>query len=1061
MQTLSHLPSEIDSLILRKPQLANSLALKAYKALKAGGSESELAEAGLLLLQSHNAIGNFCEVVTHSPQVAQIFLNVGNWTGAAHTWLESAWAQTYLGNLDAAEAAISSANGFGLSTLPLNSQINKQIVWLQARIQRDHGNHTVATQSFEKLLKDFKGEKDAFNTARLLRELGHTHTLTVVKKAQPLLEEARILFEQLECPIDVALCDLWLAQMFRNLNDFPRARILIVNSRDVFLAQGHSFYTAWCDLGLGWVEWGMNHFEEALQDLDRARRYFLAAGADSEVSSCEINIAGIQLELSQFEEALPTLQHALKIAQVSGRRKKAAICLESMGWAYDRQGRYAQAVEQYLRAREEFAREHMIERMVMCDLFLGLTYFNLGQYTNALATLDHAITSAKKVGLPSYHAEAEMYRGQILLALRKTLASRRALSIASTLFTKAQQPVYVAFCQRLLAKTYHRNRQKALNYLASSRRVFQHAGQRIEAALCDLTKAELEIEWHENAKARRHLRKAREILQDIFPDMEWRIHYGLGKIALAQKHKREALHHYTDAAQKITMTSASQVLEEWSNNLSHTRQHVIANTLKLARGERAYGTALAVIESNKAQLFTQYVMQRDWRIHMYSEDRDGEEALEVRERELRHSLETLRIPFAVQIGQIQGELLRSSEGTNVAASEFAFKKIHALTQEYETIVARLRLRQHGLSGVPTLSAFSLEQFRNMAQARWGRDWAALDYYLVKDQLTIAYLDVETLDVQVTNLSRYDQFMLDQCTSTHPDLRELIYGGTIHGIPAPALGLTYLKELTRRLIPARILAAKKDLTLIVSPHGSLHQLPFHALMEDGHYLLERFPFVYTPSLQAFVQLSQASARLRENTNMLLCGLHEFGTCAPSLSHTLPEIQALKAEPIGNTTTLWQSDATRQGLLDWNRTGQLGDFDILHFATHAVLEPQAPHWSRILLQDDNLTVLDIMDLRLNASLVTLSACATALGPQSGGDEIVGLARAFFYAGARTLVSSLWSVDDESTQELMTEFYRNLKQDHSIADALRAAQLHLLEAGHAPFHWAAFGVIGKSWL
>jgi CHAT domain-containing protein len=101
-----------------------------------------------------------------------------------------------------------------------------------------------------------------------------------------------------------------------------------------------------------------------------------------------------------------------------------------------------------------------------------------------------------------------------------------------------------------------------------------------------------------------------------------------------------------------------------------------------------------------------------------------------------------------------------------------------------------------------------------------------------------------------------------------------------------------------------------------------------------------------------------------------------------------------------------------------------------------------------------------MRIDADLVTLSACETGLGKELGGEGLVGLTRAFQYAGAHSVLASLWSVGDDSTAELMTRFYGYLKAGKTKDDALRAAQIELIRTrrpSSRPFHWAAFQLIG----
>jgi CHAT domain-containing protein len=136
-------------------------------------------------------------------------------------------------------------------------------------------------------------------------------------------------------------------------------------------------------------------------------------------------------------------------------------------------------------------------------------------------------------------------------------------------------------------------------------------------------------------------------------------------------------------------------------------------------------------------------------------------------------------------------------------------------------------------------------------------------------------------------------------------------------------------------------------------------------------------------------------------------------------------------------------------------------VLHFATHSELREDKPLASALLLSAEaedagRLDVRDILKLDLQARLVVLSACETGLGALSRGDELVGLQRAFLYAGARAVVTTLWKVDDRSTFDLMSVFYLELAK-HGAADALRVAQRNIMARYPHPYWWAAFGLAG----
>ncbi len=150
--------------------------------------------------------------------------------------------------------------------------------------------------------------------------------------------------------------------------------------------------------------------------------------------------------------------------------------------------------------------------------------------------------------------------------------------------------------------------------------------------------------------------------------------------------------------------------------------------------------------------------------------------------------------------------------------------------------------------------------------------------------------------------------------------------------------------------------------------------------------------------------------------------------------------------------------------------LADYRILHFATHGILNSQHPDLSGLVFStidergrdvDGFLRLSGIYNLKVNAELVVLSSCQTALGKDVRGEGLVGLVRGFMYAGAPRIVASLWSVDDRATAELMKRFYRGmLQQELRPAAALRAAQVSMLgeKRWAAPYYWAAFTIQGE---
>jgi CHAT domain-containing protein len=151
-------------------------------------------------------------------------------------------------------------------------------------------------------------------------------------------------------------------------------------------------------------------------------------------------------------------------------------------------------------------------------------------------------------------------------------------------------------------------------------------------------------------------------------------------------------------------------------------------------------------------------------------------------------------------------------------------------------------------------------------------------------------------------------------------------------------------------------------------------------------------------------------------------------------------------------------------------RLGDYQIVHFATHGLINNQHPDLSGVVLslvdeqgrpQNGFLRLYDIYNLKLNADLVVLSACQTALGKEIKGEGLVGLTRGFMYAGAPRVVATLWRIDDRATADMMRRFYESMLKDGlRPSAALRAAQLSMLHdrRWHSPHFWAPFTIQGE---
>jgi CHAT domain-containing protein len=317
-------------------------------------------------------------------------------------------------------------------------------------------------------------------------------------------------------------------------------------------------------------------------------------------------------------------------------------------------------------------------------------------------------------------------------------------------------------------------------------------------------------------------------------------------------------------------------------------------------------------------------------------------------------------------------------------------------------------------------------------------------------------------------------------------RKAIADTTSSGRKALPAQARELYDLLVRPAESRLAQAKR---LMIIPDGPLHVLPFAALMRnEREYLVEWKSLHSIVSAAVYAELRKPHPRAHRAVNQVVA----FGDPRyPNLDKTKPEsvtdselrsavtnglaltrlvfsreeVETIAATFPERTKSYVGADATEE------RAKSLGaDVRYVHFAAHGLLDERFPLNSALALtipekwteghKNGLLQAWEIFDqVRLDADLVTLSACNTALGQEQNGEGLIGLSRAFLYAGARSVLASLWNVNDYRTATLMKRFYADLKQGKSKDEALRTAQVQLLHsrASSHPFYWAAFTLIG----
>jgi CHAT domain-containing protein/Tfp pilus assembly protein PilF len=276
-------------------------------------------------------------------------------------------------------------------------------------------------------------------------------------------------------------------------------------------------------------------------------------------------------------------------------------------------------------------------------------------------------------------------------------------------------------------------------------------------------------------------------------------------------------------------------------------------------------------------------------------------------------------------------------------------------------------------------------------------------------------------------------------------------------------------------------------ILVSPDGPLHTLPVAALVRDGGWLAEQKPIHSVLSATVYAELKKSPRPGLKATPAVFAAFGDplypplpaghpstadpevraavgRGLSLSSLPSTRDEVRGI-ASLYPEARTFLGAEATEE------RARSIGkDTRYLHFACHGLLDERLPLNSALALtipehpgegqENGLLQAWEIFEsLRIDADLVTLSSCDSALGQEIGGEGLISLTRAFQYAGARSVLASLWSVSDLSTADLMKRFYGHLRAGEPKDQALRGAQVELIHSSKFshPYHWAAFQLVG----
>jgi CHAT domain-containing protein len=570
------------------------------------------------------------------------------------------------------------------------------------------------------------------------------------------------------------------------------------------------------------------------------------------------------------------------------------------------------------------------------------------------------------------------------------------------------------------------------------------------------------------------------------PDYEWQFESRLGHVYRALDRNKEALAHYKKSIAGIErLRSGTLDTEAGRAGILERSRTTYAETADLLYELHQGEEALAIAERGRARAFLDVLAQ--------SRAGVGVDDLTPEQRRREGAI-------LARISRAQENLWKESTQPEDAKNKAA---LTAAEDDLDGFHAEIRQTNPRYASVHYPNPSSVREIQNNLLD----DRTALVEYLLGEKRSLVW--VVTKQGIITSVLASQKEIEDSVNRYRKLLAK----------PASALTIQRsLAEINRRgamlynsVFEPIANAVRDRRTLIIIPDGGLDYLPFEALVcHLAHFappeirtffLAEKFAFVYGPSASALATVQELNGDAAIPPKMLLA----FGapamqpssdTISVGLSNQINGVQSRQHPPsvareyaergfpvaqlpyardeILAISKLFPASQSRiyigpEARKDKLKSEKLNQFRYIHFASHGFLDEVRPERSGVMLargpdsqEDGVLRVDEIMRLRLNADLVTLSACSTGLGKLVNGEGILGLARAFFYAGARNVAMSLWNVNDSATSFFMEAFYRNLKGGMAKAEALRQTELEFIRNPHSlwahPYFWAGFVIEGE---
>ncbi len=820
------------------------------------------------------------------------------------------------------------------------------------------------------------------------------------------------------------------------LGEYDRAFAASERAREIFTRFSETRRIASLDNNVGNILHRQDRFEEAITHYERAYKTLLEFQEWERVAVTLHNMAMCLISLNDFPRSLDCYQKSRELCERYGMPLLRDQADYNIAYLYYFRGEYSRAIEMLFATRRACEATGDAYHFALCHLDLSEIYLELNLSEEAREMAQEGFLRFEKLGM-GYEAAKTLANEAIAYGQQgKTVHALERFSKAREMFAREKNLVWpwlLDLYQGLLL--FHEGRYfEARRLCAGAAGFFDQTMLSGKAVLAHLLLARIAFQVGEPAVAEAETDAAVariELLQA--PVLAYQAHFLRGQLAQSRGDRSAALAAYSAARRALETLRSRLHNEELKISFVKNRLQVYEALVDLHLSgeseETAAAEAFACIEAAKSRSMTEMIFQSGQSLPMGDA---GQSELVRRIRDLREELNWY-------YHRIELEQLRPEESSSTRLQQLQEKAVSHENELLRTL-RELPANERENATLEAPADLSLPRLQSTLPS----DTALIEYYSTGDRLLAAVVTRESITITaVSVVSRVVHFLHLLRFQLSKFRMGAVYA---HRFEQPLLSATqgHLAALYAELI-APLREHLKAKHLIFVPHGALHFLPFHALRNGDEYLCDTHTISYAPSATVFALCQEKAGG--DIPNSLVMGIADER--AP---HILNEVQSV-ATLLPHPELFLGAEATSEILRQRGSASSL-----LHIATHGTYRQDNPMFSGIRLGDGYLNLYDLYQIRLPAKLVTLSGCATGMNFVSAGDELLGLQRGLFCAGASSLLLSLWDVHDESTSALMQSFYKNFIRTGNMATALQSAMQQLRQQNPHPYFWAPFVLIGK---